>query len=89
MLFDTGASGTLISPEMADQIGVVVGNTQINIADGSIVDLPIGYVDAIEVGGIRKTSMVVAIGGSLGLVGQDVYGEYGIAIGSHLINLHR
>lgn len=90
MLFDTGATGTLITPEMAETIGVViVGSTPVKIADGSIVDLPIGYVDAIEVGGLRKTSMVVAVGGSVGLLGQDVYGEFGIAMGSHVINLHK
>ncbi len=90
MLFDTGATGTLITPEMAEQIGVViVGSTQVKIADGSVVSLPIGYVDFIEVGGLRKTSMVVAIGGSVGLLGQDVYGEFGIAVGSHVINLHK
>jgi predicted aspartyl protease len=89
MLFDTGATGTLITPEMAEQIGVViVGDTQVKIADGSVVSLPIGYVDFIEVGGLRKTSMTVAIGGSVGLLGQDVYGEFGIAVGSHVINLH-
>jgi predicted aspartyl protease len=89
MLFDTGATGTLITAEMAEQIGVViVGNTQVKIADGSVVSLPIGYVDVIEVGGLRKTSMTVAIGGSVGLLGQDVYGEFGIAVGSHVINLH-
>ncbi|MFH7243547.1 MAG: aspartyl protease family protein [Spirulina sp.] len=90
MLFDTGATGTLITAEMAEQIGVViVGSTQVKIADGSVVSLPIGYVDFIEVGGLRKTSMVVAIGGSVGLLGQDVYGEFGIAMGSHIINLHK
>lgn len=89
MLFDTGATGTLITSEMAEQIGVViVGSTQVKIADGSVVSLPIGYVDFIEVGGLRKTSMTVAIGGSVGLLGQDVYGEFGIAVGSHVINLH-
>lgn len=90
MLFDTGATGTLITAEMAEEIGVViVGSTQAKIADGSVVSLPLGYVDAIEVGGLRKTSMVVAIGGSVGLLGQDIYGEFGIAMGSHVINLHR
>ncbi len=90
MLFDTGATGTLITSAMAEEVGVViVGSTQAKIADGSIVDLPIGYVDVIEVGGLRKTSMTVAIGGSVGLLGQDVYGEFGIAMGSHVINLHK
>jgi predicted aspartyl protease len=89
MMFDTGATGTLITPDMAAAIGVViVDQTQAKIADGSIVTLPIGYVDAMEAGGLRKTSMLVAIGGSVGLLGQDFYGEYGIAMGSHVINLH-
>ncbi len=90
MLFDTGATGTLITAAMAQEIGVViVGETQVKIADGSIVSLPVGYVDFIEVGGLRKESMLVAIGGSVGLLGQDVYGEFGIAMGSQVINLHK
>ena len=80
----------LITPEMAQAVGVVVvGQTQARIADGSVVTLPIGYVDAVELGGLRREKVKVAIGGSYGLLGQDIYGEYGIAIGSHLINLHK
>jgi predicted aspartyl protease len=90
MLFDTGATGTLITAEMAQAAGVVVvGETRARIADGSVVTLPVGYVDAIELGGLRKESVRVAIGGSYGLLGQDIYGTYGIAIGSHQINLHQ
>ncbi|MGF1570688.1 MAG: TIGR02281 family clan AA aspartic protease [Nodosilinea sp.] len=90
MLFDTGATGTLITAAMAQTIGVVVvGETQATIADGSVVTLPIGYVDVIEVGGLRKESILVAIGGEVGLLGQDFYGEYGIAMGSEVINLHQ
>lgn len=90
MLFDTGATGTLITAEMAQAVGVtIVGETQARIADGSVVNLPIGYVDAIELGGLRRQQVQVAIGGSVGLLGQDIYGEYGIAIGSHQINLHQ
>lgn len=90
MLFDTGATGTLITAEMAQAVGVtVVGTIQARIADGSVVSLPVGYVNAVELGGLRREQVVVAIGGSHGLLGQDVYGEYGIAIGSHQINLHQ
>jgi predicted aspartyl protease len=90
MLFDTGATGTLITQEMADALGVaVVDQTQARIADGSVVTLPIGYITAIEVGGLRKEGVLVAIGGSVGLLGQDFYGEYGIAMGSQVINLHQ
>lgn len=90
MLFDTGATGTLITAEMAQAAGVVVvGETRARIADGSVVTLPVGYVDALELGGLRKEAVRVAIGGSYGLLGQDIYGTYGIAIGSHQINLHQ
>jgi predicted aspartyl protease len=90
MLFDTGATGTLITAAMAQAVGVtVVGETQARIADGSVVKLPIGYVDAVELGGLRREQVKVAIGGSYGLLGQDIYGEYGIAIGSHMIHLHQ
>lgn len=89
MLFDTGATGTLITAEMAQAVGVtVVGETQARIADGSVVTLPIGLVNAVELGGLRREQVKVAIGGNYGLLGQDIYGEYGIAIGSHMIHLH-
>lgn len=90
MLFDTGATGTLITAEMAQAVGVtVVGETQARIADGSVVTLPIGIVNAVELGGLRREQVKVAIGGNYGLLGQDIYGEYGIAIGSHMIHLHQ
>jgi len=89
MLFDTGASGTLITRQMADAIGVtIVGEATVTIADGSRVKLPLGYVNAIEVGGLRKEGMVVAIGGDVGLLGQDIYGGYGISMGSDAIHLY-
>ncbi|MEA5450352.1 retropepsin-like aspartic protease [Leptolyngbya sp. CCNP1308] len=90
MLFDTGATGTLITAEMAQAVGVtIVGETQARIADGSVVTLPIGLVNAVELGGLRREQVKVAIGGNYGLLGQDIYGQYGIAIGSHMIHLHQ
>lgn len=89
MLFDTGATGTLITSAMAEALGVViVGETIVTIADGSQVTLPIAYVDVIEVGGLRKEGVVVAIGGDVGLLGQDIYGDYGISMGGSTINLY-
>jgi len=66
----------------------VVGETQARIADGSVVTLPVGLVN-VELGGLRREQVKVAIGGSYGLLGQDIYGQYGIAIGSHMIHLHQ
>lgn len=89
MLFDTGATGTLITQEMASALGVViVGETTVTIADGSQVNLPIGYVDVMEVGGLHKEGVLVAIGGDIGLLGQDFYGDYGISMGGNVINLY-
>lgn len=90
MLFDTGATGTLITPAMADALGVViVDQATVTIADGSRVTMPIGYVDYIEVGGFKREGVLVAIGGDVGLLGQDVYGEFGISMGSQVINLYK
>lgn len=90
MLFDTGATGTLITPAMANALGVVVvDQATVTIADGSQVTMPIGYVDFIEVGGLRREGVLVAIGGNVGLLGQDIYGEFGISMGSKMINLYK
>lgn len=89
MLFDTGATGTLITPEMANAIGVTyVDEVTVIVADGRQVRMPIGFVD-IEVGGLVKRNVPVAVGGSIGLLGQDVYGEFGLSAGSNVIDLYR
>ena len=89
MLFDTGASGTLITAAMARNVGVViVGEATVIVADGRQVQLPVGYVDTLEVGGLVVRDILVGIGGDVGLLGQDVYGQYGISAGGSSINLY-
>lgn len=89
MLFDTGATGTLITPAMADQIGVTyVEEVIVTVADGRQVRMPVGFVD-IEVGGLVKRNVPVVVGGDVGLLGQDVYGEFGISAGTNVIDLYR
>jgi predicted aspartyl protease len=89
MLFDTGATVTLITAAMARAIGVKeVDSVNVGVADGRQVTLPVGYVD-IEVGGLVKRDVLVVIGGDAGLLGQDVYGEYGISAGSNVIDLYQ
>jgi predicted aspartyl protease len=89
MLFDTGATGTLITPAMANQIGVTyVEEVIVTVADGRQVRMPIGFVD-IEVGGLVKRNVPVVVGGDVGLLGQDVYGEFGISAGTNVIDLYR
>ncbi len=89
MLFDTGASGTLITQAMADAIGVVImGTASVMVADGRQVEIPIGYVDTLKVGDLVVRDITVGIGGDVGLLGQDVYGEYGLSIGGSSIDLY-
>lgn len=89
MLFDTGASGTLITPAMAQAVGVVVtGSATVTVADGRRVEIPVGYVDTLQVGGLIIRDIWVGIGGDVALLGQDVYGPYGLSIGSSKIDLY-
>ncbi|MGD1906929.1 MAG: TIGR02281 family clan AA aspartic protease [Leptolyngbyaceae cyanobacterium] len=89
MLFDTGATLTLITEAMARAIGFqAAGQATVTVADGRQVALPIGYID-IEVGGLVKRNVLVAVGGDSGLLGQDVYGEYGLSVGAAVIDLYQ
>jgi predicted aspartyl protease len=90
MLFDTGASATLITPAMAQAIGVVVVDTAIvTVADGRQVEIPIGYVDTLQVEDLVVRDLTVGIGGDVALLGQDVYGQYGLSIGGSTIDLYQ
>ncbi|MDB9379031.1 retropepsin-like aspartic protease family protein, partial [Nodularia sphaerocarpa] len=53
MIIDTGASGTVITQEMANALGVVqVGTVKANTASARTVEFPIGYVDSMAVAGV-------------------------------------
>jgi predicted aspartyl protease len=84
MIVDTGASGTLITPQMASSLGVrSVGETSVDTASAQGVSFSLGYVDSIEVGGAVAQNVLVAMGGpelSLGLLGHDFFGNYDIII---------
>jgi predicted aspartyl protease len=84
MILDTGASGTLITPQMAASLGVrSVGETSVDTASAQGVSFSLGYVDSIEVGGAVAQNVLVAMGGpalELGLLGHDFFGNYDIII---------
>jgi predicted aspartyl protease len=84
MIVDTGASGTLITSQMASSLGVrSVGETSVDTASAQGVSFSLGYVDSIEVGGAVAQNVLVAMGGSelsLGLLGHDFFGNYDIII---------
>ncbi|TVP65509.1 MAG: hypothetical protein EA343_03475 [Nodularia sp. (in: Bacteria)] len=84
MIVDTGASGTVITQEMANALGVVpVGTAKASTASERTVEFPIGYVDSMAVAGVKVNRVAVAIAGEqldTGLLGHDFFGNYDVTI---------
>lgn len=84
MIVDTGASGTLITQQQAQTLGVnPVAATLVDTASQQGVTVPLGYVNSIEVNGAIATNVLVAIAGSqlgTGLLGHDFFGNYDVTI---------
>jgi predicted aspartyl protease len=84
MIVDTGASGTLITRQMANSLGVVpVAQATVDTASQKGVSFPLGYVQSIEVGGAVASDVLVAVAGpelDVGLLGHDFFGNYDVTI---------
>ena len=90
MIFDTGASHTLITAEMAKSLSVVSYNyADFNIADGSNVRFSVGEVKSIEIGSHKMQVMPVVIAekADIGLLGNDFFGQFDVKIGRSEIEL--
>lgn len=89
MVVDTGASGTLITQNMARSLGVVpVGRARIDTASAQAVEFPLGYVPSIQVGEVIANNVLVAIaapGMPIGLLGHDFFGNYDITIRQEVV----
>ena len=91
MIVDTGASGTLITQRMAAALGVRPLRTQkAGIADGSVVEFPIGLVRSIRVGGAAVQNIEVAIAQQMeiGLLGHDFFGNYDVKIKKDVVEFY-
>jgi len=85
MIVDTGASGTVLTQQVAAALGVVpVATAEADTANAKGVEFPIGYVNSIAVGGAVVTGVPVAIAPSTdletGLLGHDFFGNYDVTI---------
>jgi aspartyl protease family protein len=92
MLLDTGASQTLITRNMANALGTpVVGSRSFTIADGSVVQLPIGKVQSMSVSGaeIRDVEVAIAERIGVGLLGQDFLNSYDVQIKQNIVEFYR
>ena len=96
MLFDTGASTTMILPSMANAIGPKIeGEGMVTVADGRNLRTTFATVRSLEVGDLSLSNVMVAFTqgtdelalGGLGLLGQNVYGSYDITIKENVIEL--
>jgi aspartyl protease family protein len=87
MLVDTGASGTAITPQMAQALGVTSEGTASFSTAGGVVESPIGRVSSIAAGGVVVENVPVSINGFLeiGLLGQDFFGSYDVIIKQNTI----
>ncbi|XHX76805.1 MAG: TIGR02281 family clan AA aspartic protease [Stenomitos frigidus ULC029] len=84
MIVDTGASGTVITREMASALGLgVVGKAKVNTASEKGVEVLLTYLDSIAVGRAVVKGVVVAIGNSaldIGLLGHDFFADYDVTV---------
>lgn len=89
MIFDTGASGTLITQTMAKSLGIKLeGEVMANTASGKGVKFSTGRVESIAVEGVESKNFPVAIanaGLEIGLLGNDFYGNYDISLKQNVI----
>jgi len=91
MIVDTGASGTLITQRMAVALGVrPVRTGRAAIADGSVVEFPIGLVRSIRVGGaaIQNVEVAIAKQMQIGLLGHDFFGNYDVKIKKDVVEFY-
>lgn len=91
MILDTGASGTLVTPAMAAALNLTpAGETRVNTANSRDVALSLAYVNSIEAGGAIAQNVLVAVSGpelSIGLLGQDFFGQYDVTIRQNEVEL--
>jgi|GEM_PF-1428834 len=91
MMVDTGASGTLITPQMAAALEVrPIGQVTSSTANGVAV-FDVGYVRKIEIDGAQVANVPVAVGLpdlEVGLLGHDFYRYFDILIREDVVEFH-
>lgn len=93
MLFDTGATNTLITQTIASSLNLKpVGFSQMSVADGAVVQMQVTILDSIETDGRLKRDLEVAIAPPsmpVGLLGHDFFDGYDITIKDTVIEFRK
>lgn len=91
MIFDTGASSTLITQRMSDVLRLKpIGARNVIIADGSKLRFPVTSINTVSAGGVtaRKLIVTIAKNSEIGLLGHDFFGRYDVKIKRNIIEFH-
>jgi predicted aspartyl protease len=93
MIVDTGASGTVITRQMADALGIrIIGKTKVNTASQTGVEVPLGFVESISVGNAVVQDVIVAIGNEaldVGLLGHDFFSDYDVTVKRDVVEFRK
>jgi predicted aspartyl protease len=93
MLFDTGASHTLVTRTMATALRLPpLGISRMTVADGSVVTLVVARVNSQAIDGHFRMDVPVAVApaeAQYGLLGQDFFKGYDVAIKENVIEFRR
>ena len=92
MILDTGAAITCLTQQMAHLLNVIpTGTKHFCVADGRIVEQPVGFVNAIAVGSAKSGELQVSIARNMteGLLGQNYLWRYDIRILQTEIELYK
>ena len=89
MIVDTGASGTVLTQQVAQTLGVEpFGQTNMATASAQNVPFLLGRVTSIEVEGAILENSVVAIAGpglETGLLGNDFFQDYDVTVKADVV----
>jgi aspartyl protease family protein len=92
MLFDTGASGVVLTAEMAEIMGVKRERSVTANTAGGAAQVYLGQVKSAQAGNLKLNNLVVGISpqllGGLGLLGQNFFSGYDVIIRKNQIELH-
>lgn len=93
MIVDTGASGTVITEEMAALLGApIVGKANVDTASETEVQVPLAHIKSMSVGGVTMKEAIVAISGpalTIGLLGHDFFGNFDVTIKRDVVEFRR
>lgn len=92
MLLDTGASSTVLTVQMAKELGLKrEGYTMVQTPSHNAVAFGITTLNSIKVGTAELKKIQVAVSPTLpmGLLGQDFFGQYDITIKQDVIEFQR